>query len=139
MNAPTMFGAKAYAQVGLESGVNSASPHGLILMLYDGAVQAIRQAIMYQQQNAPAEKGVAVGKALRIIDEGLKAALDVKAGGDLAEQLALLYNYIAKELLVASAQNNAERMNNCIVLLEDLRSAWADIGQTTQTREAYPA
>ena len=139
MKAPNMFGANAYAKVGLESGVNSASPHGLILMLYDGAVQAIKQAMMYMAQDLSEQKGLAISKALRIIDEGLKAALDIKAGGELGEQLFLLYDYIGKELILSSAQKNAERMQNCILLLEDLRSAWADIGQTQPAREAYSA
>ena len=47
-----MYGAKAYAQVGLETGINSASPHGLIVMLYEGAIEAIRKAKIYlEMQN----------------------------------------------------------------------------------------
>jgi flagellar secretion chaperone FliS len=70
-----------------------------------------------------------VDKALRIIKDGLTASLDVTAGGALAEQLLSLYDYIGKELILANAQNNPERMDTCIVLLEDLRSAWLEIGQ----------
>ncbi|MFN7834478.1 MAG: flagellar export chaperone FliS [Burkholderiaceae bacterium] len=131
-----MFGAKAYAQVGLESGVNSASPHQLILMLYDGAVQAIIQAQIYMASNAIEEKGAAISKAIRIIDEGLKAGLDMKTGGDLVEQLSILYGFVSRELILASAQSDPQRLQDCIDLLKDLRGAWAAIGSPQPQPEA---
>ena len=131
-----MFGAKAYAQVGLETGVNSASPHGLIVMLYDGAIEAIRKARIYMGMQDPAMKGKCIDKALRIINDGLVASLDIKVGGELAEQLLALYDYICKELILASVQNNEEKMDACVQLLEDLRSAWAEIGALSQSSDA---
>jgi len=125
-----MYGAKAYANVGLETGVNSASPHKLIVMLYDGALEAIRKAKLHMEMKNTLDKCQCVDKALRIINEGLMAALDRNAGGQLAEQLLALYEYIGKELVLASARNDAEKMNNCSALLEDLRAAWCEIGQT---------
>jgi flagellar protein FliS len=126
-----MYGAKAYAQVGLETGINSASPHGLIVMLYDGAIEAIRKAQIYLEMGDVEMKTKSVDKGLRIIKDGLTASLDVTAGGALAQQLLALYDYIGKELILANAQNSAERMDTCIGLLEDLRSAWLEIGQST--------
>ncbi|HEX4880701.1 MAG TPA: flagellar export chaperone FliS [Limnobacter sp.] len=126
-----MHGAKAYAQVGLETGINSASPHGLIVMLYDGAIEAIRKSKLYMEMQDIEMKAKSIDKALRIIRDGLSAALDVKAGGNLAEQLLALYDYIGKELVLANLQNNAQRMDNCIGLLEDLRDAWMEIGNGT--------
>lgn len=126
-----MYGAKAYAQVGLETGINSASPHGLIVMLYDGAIEAIRKSKIYLEMGDVEMKAKSVDKGLRIIKDGLTASLDVNAGGALAQQLLALYDYIGKELILANAQNNAERMDTCIALLEDLRSAWLEIGQNT--------
>lgn len=130
MNAPMMFGAKAYAQVGLETGVNSASPHRLIVMLYDGAIEAIKRAKLYTEMSDTIEKVKAIDKALRIISDGLVAALDVKQGGDLAEQLLALYQYISKELVLANAKNDTAKMQEAMLLLEDLRSAWLEIGMT---------
>lgn len=125
-----MYGAKAYAQVGLETGINSASPHGLIVMLYEGAIEAIRKAKIYMDMQNIEMKTKSVDKALRIIKDGLTTSLDVNAGGALAQQLLALYDYIGKELILANAQNSSERMDTCIDLLDDLRSAWLEIGQT---------
>lgn len=129
-----MFGAKAYAQVELETGINSASPHGLIVMLYDGAIEALRKAKIYLEMNDVEMKTKSLDKAMRIIKDGLTASLDVKAGGALAEQLLSLYDYISKEIVLANVQNNAERMDTCIGLLSDLRHAWHEIGQATATK-----
>lgn len=123
-----MFGAKAYAQVGLESGVNSASPHKLIVMLYDGAIEAIRQAKIHTESQNIEEKIKSIDKALRIINDGLIISLDTKSGGQLAEQLMALYQFISKELVLANVKNDLEKLENCMTLLSDLRSAWNEIG-----------
>lgn len=129
-----MFGAKAYAQVELETGINSASPHGLIVMLYDGAIEALRKAKIYIEMKDIEMKTKSMDKAMRIIKDGLTAALDVKAGGALAEQLLALYDYISKEIVLANVQNSAERIDTCIGLLSDLRNAWQEIGQATANK-----
>lgn len=131
MNAPMMYGAKAYAQVGLETEVNSASPHGLIIMLYDGAIQAIRKSKIYLEMNDLEQKGISISKAMKIISDGLAAAVDVKSGGQLAEQLLSLYDYMCKELVLSNLHNDVQKMDHCIALLEDLRSAWSEIGNAT--------
>ena len=68
-------GAGAYARVGVESGVMSASPHQLISMLFDGAGTAIRAAALHMREGQVAEKGKAISKALDIVNNGLLAAL----------------------------------------------------------------
>jgi len=131
-----MFGAKAYASVGLETGINSASPHRLIVMLYDGALEAIRKAKLYMEMKDPIQKGQAIDKALRIIHEGLAASLNRDEGGQLAEQLLALYDYIGNELISANARNDVQRLDACTRLLEDLRSAWCEIGNTPSSQSA---
>lgn len=70
-----------YTKVGVETGVAAADPHRLILMLFDGALVAITQAnAAIVRKDIPA-KGAAILKAIAIVDGGLKASLDVKAGG----------------------------------------------------------
>ncbi|NJM33198.1 MAG: flagellar export chaperone FliS [Limnobacter sp.] len=123
-----MFGARAYAQVGLESGVNSASPHRLIVMLYAGAIEAIRRARLCMESGQVEMKGDAIGKALRIVNEGLALALDKKQGGELAERLLGLYDYIGQELVLANVKNDATKLDECLDLLENLKSAWEEIG-----------
>ncbi|ARB46723.1 flagellar export chaperone FliS [Alloalcanivorax xenomutans] len=120
-------GAGAYARVGVESGVMSASPHQLITLLFDGVQSAIRTARLHLQDGRAAEKGAAISKALDIVNNGLKAALDQERGGELAERLAALYDYVARLLLAANLHNDDERLRQAAELLENIGSAWREI------------
>lgn len=122
-------GASAYARVGVESGVMSADPHKLIVMLFDGAQASIRAARIHMQDGNVAEKGKSISKALDIINNGLSAALDQEKGGEIAERLGSLYDYIARLLLTANLRNDEESLNQAERLLEDVASAWREIGQ----------
>jgi flagellar protein FliS len=122
-------GASAYARIGVESGVMSANPHQLIVMLFDGASASIRAARIHMQAGNTVEKGKSISKALEIINNGLVAALDREKGGEIAERLGSLYDYIARLLLAANLRNDEESLNSAERLLDDIASAWRDIGQ----------
>lgn len=121
-------GAGVYARVGVESGVMSATPHQLIVMLYDGALAAIRAARIHLQAGNRAEKGQAISKALDIVNNGLLAALDAEKGGEVAEGLAALYDYIARQLLAANLHDDVAKLDEVERLLTDIASAWREIG-----------
>ncbi|HSP58324.1 MAG TPA: flagellar export chaperone FliS [Halomonas sp.] len=121
-------GAGAYARVGVESGVMSASPHQLIVMLFDGAIASIRAARIHMQAGNVAEKGKAISKALDIVNNGLAAALDAERGGEVAERLASLYDYIVRLLLAANRHNDEQSLTQAETLLDDVASAWREIG-----------
>lgn len=129
----------AYQRVGVETGVESADPHKLILMLFEGAQEALAKARMHMQHNEIAEKGQMISKAIMIIDHGLKASLDMSAGGDLAIKLQALYDYMTHRLLVANIQNNTEIVNEVNRLLSELHGAWKEIGQFSGTQTAIKA
>ncbi|MEE4465672.1 flagellar export chaperone FliS [Azotobacter chroococcum] len=122
-----MRGAGAYARVGVESGVMSASPHQLIVMLFDGAQAAIRTARLHMQAGNVAEKGKAISKAIDIVNQGLLAALDHERGGELAGRLEQLYDYVARLLLRANLHNDERSLDEASLLLEQIGSAWRQI------------
>jgi flagellar secretion chaperone FliS len=122
-------GVNAYAKVGLETSVISASPHKLIVMLYDGALAAIKSAASHMAAGNIAEKGAAISKALDIINNGLRASLDKKAGGEIASNLDSLYVYMTERLLTANLQNKSSLLDEVQTLLADLRDAWTQIGE----------
>ncbi len=123
----------AYRRVGVEKGIESADPHKLILMLFEGAQEALAKARIHMQHNEIAEKGQMISKAIMIIDHGLKASLDMNAGGDLAIKLQALYDYMTHRLLVANIQNNIEIVNEVNKLLSELHGAWKEIRQSNET------
>lgn len=119
--------AQTYAKVGLETSVATASPHQLILMLYDGALLAIAKAGNAMQQQKVAEKGQAISQAIDIISNGLAASLNFSAGDELANRLAALYDYMCTRLLHANLHNDQAALNEVGHLLGEIKSAWAEI------------
>lgn len=130
--------ASAYAQVGVETGVSTADPHKLILMLFDGALLSVgTAAIAIDNKDIPG-KGQAISKAIEIIVNGLKASLDLNSGGELASRLSALYEYMADRLLYANLHSSRPALDEVHELLTTLREAWAGIapGATSATAAA---
>jgi flagellar protein FliS len=125
-------GVNAYANVGLETGIASASPHALIVMLYDGALVALLSAKTNIAAGNIAAKGSAISKAISIIDNGLRASLDKNAGGEIAANLDALYDYMSRRLLHANLKNDVTIIDEVHRLLADLRGAWVEIGEKVQ-------
>lgn len=124
MNAMPRNALNAYSQVGVETGVAAASPHKLISMLFEGAILSIIAARVHMQRKEIGPKAEAISKAIAIIDEGLKISLDENAGGELAQNLKALYEYMCHRLLVANLKNEVEPLDEVKLLLADLKGAW---------------
>jgi flagellar protein FliS len=120
-------GAKAYAKVGMETGVIAANPHKLIVMLFEGAQIALVNAVQHMEQGNIAEKGKAISKAIMIIENGLRASLDKSVGGEIALNLDSLYEYMSNRLLLANMNNQAELIQEVQTLLADIKGAWDKI------------
>lgn len=121
-------GVNAYANVDLDTSIDSASPHKLIVMLYDGALATLLNAKLNMKAGNIAIKGQAISKAISIIDNGLRASLDKKAGGEIAGNLDALYDYMSRRLLQANLKNDVGIIEEVHRLLADLRGAWVAIG-----------
>ena len=122
-----MRGAAAYGRVSVESNVLSASPHQLISMLFDGAQSAIKAARLHMENGNT--------KAIDIVNSGLLVALDKDNGGELAERLEALYNYISGLLLRANLNNSTGALDEAAQLLNEIGSAWKEIGQQAATAQ----
>lgn len=120
-------GAAAYAKVNVETGVAAASPHKLVMMLFDGALISVTSAIRHMEAGEVSAKGLAISRAISIIENGLRASLDKSSGGQVAENLDALYGYMCNRLLEANLKNQKEYLEEVQKLLKDLRDAWAAI------------
>lgn len=121
-------GVQAYQKVGLESAVLSASPHQLVVMLFDGANSALVRARLFLEQGDIPAKGEALSKAINIIDNGLKAGLNMEVDSDLPANLAALYDYMVRRLLHANLRNDVEAIVEVEGLLNNIADAWKQIG-----------
>ena len=129
----------AYRNVGVESIVESASPTQLVLMLYEGAIAAIASAQQHIRLKNVAAKGEAVSKAISIIDSGLRASLDLSVGGELAQNLSELYQYMGRRLVQANLKNDPAALDEVRLLLQQLRSAWESLAATSNAAAVKPS
>jgi len=121
------FGASAYRKVGIESQVLAADPHKLVLILFDGALNAIDLGRAHIAAGNLAGKTRAISKAIEIVDEGLRVSVDRKAGGELGDRLVQLYNFTTMRLLQANLRNDVAALDEARRILAGLREAWARI------------
>jgi flagellar protein FliS len=121
-------GASAYAKVGMETGVMSASPHKLVVMLFEGAMLHVTVALQSMKAGQTAKKGKAITRAIAFIETGLRASLNKNVGGELALNLDALYEYMSRRLLDANIKNQPEILEEVYRLLSELKDAWDTIG-----------
>lgn len=119
--------ADAYARVNVETGIEGANPHKLILMLYDGALLSLNQASLAMADKNIPKKGREISRALDIISNGLQNSLNQEVGGELTDRLNALYDYMCDRLLFANLKNDQGALKEVIGLLADLRGAWEEI------------
>ena len=118
-----------YRTAGIDASIAAASPHQLIVMLFQGARTALAHARLAILEKNVAARGAAISKALAIIDDGLKASLDSEKGGELAERLHALYDYMIRQLTIAGLENNIPKLEEVDRLLATIEDAWRQIGE----------
>ena len=122
------YATQAYKTVGVNTQVEGATPHKLILMLYDGLLRQLRLSRAHMQKGDLGANATCVSKAISIIDQGLRASLDEDKGGEIAKHLRMLYDYSERQLVHANARNDIATLDEVINLFEPLRAAWHGIG-----------
>lgn len=117
---------RQYRTMGVHSSVFDASPHQMITMLMDGALDRISMAKGHMMRQEIAQKGQRIGSAISIID-GLRASLDMENGGEMAVNLEGLYDYMSRQLLDANLNDSEERLDEVSSLLREIKEAWIAI------------
>lgn len=126
---------KAYENDALKAAVYGASPIGIVVMLYEGAIKAIMTASIAIEAQRFDEKARMISKAMDII-EGLRIALDVDAGSEAAVNLNELYLYMKTRLGRASLKNDLEILAEVRGLLETILPAWQQVDRSQPAASA---
>ena len=124
MNARTALG--AYKVTKNQSAIDDASPHQLITMLLDGALERVATASGAMSRGEIAVSGESIGKAIGIIDS-LRVSLDREQGGQIADNLSALYDYMTRRLLEANATRDADMLVEVAGLLREIKVAWDQV------------
>ena len=123
----SMRSANTYRSVGLETSVTGASPHQLVEMLFVALHQSLAAAKGAILSQDVATKSQAISRTIRILEEGLKAGLDVKKGGELAANLSRLYDYCIFKTTEANLRNDATMIDEVIRLIHPISDGWNQI------------
>ncbi|EPZ9800058.1 TPA: flagellar export chaperone FliS [Escherichia coli] len=119
-------GTQAYAQIGVESAVMSASQQHLVTMLFDGVLSALVRARLFMQDNNQQGKGVSLSKAINIIENGLRVSLDEESKDELTQNLIALYSYMVRRLLQANLRNDVSAVEEVEALMRNIADAWKE-------------
>ena len=121
----------AYQRINVETSMHTMDQHQLVSLLYQGVLTSITAARGAIARGDVATKCSSIGKAIRIIEEGLLTALDRQAGGELAANLEALYDYSLRQLIFANSRNDDARLAEVASLFETIAQSWDQIKKTT--------
>lgn len=133
MNRPFLKGMSAYRDVDIQTRSVQTDQFELVALMFEGVMESVTRAKGALQQADTPTKIVEISRAVRIIQEGLRTSLDLDNGGELAQNLANLYDYCVVRLTQANAQNSVEALDEVAVLIKPVADAWR------QMRNASPA
>ncbi|MBY5990727.1 flagellar export chaperone FliS [Ferrimonas balearica] len=114
---------KAYNKVNISSQAAEASPHRVVQMLLAGSIEKLLQANLAIEQGEVAKKGELISRTMEIIAH-LQAALDFDQGGEIAQNLSAMYDYMVRRLGDASRDNDTAALLEVVDLLKTLKSGW---------------
>jgi flagellar protein FliS len=105
----------------------------LVLRMMQGALDRIATARGHMRRGEQAPKGEALGRAVRLID-GLRSCLDHERGGEIAGNLAALYDYMTRRLTEANLRNDQRGLDEVAELLEEIRGGWEQMAASPGLR-----
>jgi flagellar protein FliS len=108
-----------------EAQITTTDPGSVLLLLYQGAIDALNRAAAFMAAGNMAEKGKQILKANDIINQFI-ASLDFNAGGQLAQNLEALYGFMLQQILIANARNDTKALSTVISLLSTLKRGWEE-------------
>ncbi|MBT4261077.1 MAG: flagellar export chaperone FliS [Thiotrichales bacterium] len=126
-----------YKSVNIDTGVSSADPNQLVLMLMDGAIQRMAQAKTLMKQGNIKKKIEVMTRSVEIVDS-LRSSLNFEQGGPLVENLEALYDYITRELVMANSRNDTDKLDELSALLNEVRGAWKQVADMESKKTAKP-
>lgn len=122
--------ASAYKRVGIETSVDNADPHKLVVLLFDALTQALGGARVSMQNGDIPAKCKHINHAVRIFEEGLIAPLNLEEGGELAANLQALYTYCVQRLTVANLKNDSLIIEEVQRVIEPVASGWKQMSNS---------
>lgn len=128
-------GINAYKKGSLKQDIASADPHKLTLMLMQGALDRMAYAKGCIERKEFEGKAEHMSRASAIV-MNLRDTLDLEVGGEVADNMYSLYDYMLQRLTDATIQNSVKILDEVISLLTPIRDAWLQIPEDAK-QQAY--
>jgi flagellar protein FliS len=119
-------GALAYQAIDTANSIETASPYQLIQLYFEKAIERLLQAKAHIHNSAIEERTLAIGQVIEIVNH-LKACLDFETGKEIAINLEKLYSFIVMRLCQANAKNNADFIDESLMILKEIKAGWDSI------------
>jgi len=126
----------SYQQIGSDSDILGADPHRLIVLLFDGAEAALIKAQDCLAAQDVTGRSDALLKAIDIITSGLSASLNLEQGGEVAQNLKSLYDYMVSRLIHANIHQDPRAISEVQKLLGEVSGAWREMGENLRKQQA---
>lgn len=117
---------QAYKKVSVDSQLSAASPHKVVQMLLAGAIERLIQGKAAMEQGNIAAKGERLSKALNILIS-LRSCLSMSDGGEIAQNLDQLYEFMITQIAAANHHNTTQEIDDVIEMIREIKSAWDQI------------
>ncbi|MPY24908.1 flagellar export chaperone FliS [Shewanella psychropiezotolerans] len=114
---------QSYRKVSLESEISVASPHRVIQMMFEGALQRLAQSRYAIENNDLQNKGVYIGKAIGIVN-GLNNSLNMDEGGDISSNLSDLYDFMLRRISEANINSDVQAIDDVCEILRTIKEGW---------------
>jgi flagellar protein FliS len=128
----------AYQTVSVHGGVADADPHAMVLMLMDAATERMAKARGCIERGEKVRQAGLLHSSVQIVAE-LRGSLNIKEGGELAQNLSNLYEYMIRRLVVGNATSDAKIVLEVARLMDEIRTAWVAIGPEVRKAARMPA
>lgn len=119
--------ADAYRRIDFETSMHTADQHQIINLLFEGVLREIARARGAIQRGENQVKIDAIGRAVRVLEEGLSTGLDRVDGGELAQNLSTLYDYCLRQLVLANVRSDEALLQEVQSLIEPIAQGWKEI------------
>ena len=120
--------ANAYQRINVETSMHTIDQHQLVSLLYEGVLNAVATARGAMARGDVLGKVNGISKAVRILEEGLKGGLNPAQGGEIASNLAALYDYCVSRLTLANMRNDLALVEEVVSLIAPVAQSWSEIG-----------
>jgi flagellar secretion chaperone FliS len=110
------------------SAVTTVPPGRIVVLLYEAAIKALKQSLIEMEAGRYVEKAQRLKKAIDIIVE-LRCSLDMEVGGEVAQNLENLYDFMVRHLNCVNRNEQSQHIREVIAILNDLNEAWKTISE----------